>query len=126
MLWVANRQPMAQSAREALAEAEQNPGGILVSPISAWELGQLVARGRLALPRDPFDWFEAVVQVGIGLAPMPPEVLVASSFLPGTMLRDPADKIMAATARAFGYRLMTRDKPLLDFAGEGHMQAIAC
>jgi PIN domain nuclease of toxin-antitoxin system len=30
---------------------------------------------------------------------MPPDALVAASFLPDSPLRDPADRILAATAR---------------------------
>jgi PIN domain nuclease of toxin-antitoxin system len=63
---------------------------------------------------------------GLRLAEMPPEVLMASSFLPGTPPRDPADRILAATAREYGYRLMTRDGPLLTYAGQGHLHVIAC
>jgi PIN domain nuclease of toxin-antitoxin system len=75
---------------------------------------------------EPMAWFQTALDSGIGLAPMPPAVLVSSSFLPGDALRDPADRIIAATARTFGYLLMTRDRPLLDFALDGHAHAIAC
>jgi PIN domain nuclease of toxin-antitoxin system len=71
-------------------------------------------------------WFQTALDSGIDLAPMTPTILVGSSFLPGPPLRDPADRIVAATARLLGYRLMTRDAPLLRLAEEGHMQAIAC
>jgi PIN domain nuclease of toxin-antitoxin system len=98
----------------------------VVSPISSWEIGQLAARGRLILPMDPLAWFQTALDGGISLASMPPSVLVGSSYLPGSPLRDPADRIIAATARALGYRLMTRDRPLLKLAEEGHLQAIAC
>ena len=57
---------------------------------------------------------------------MGPEVLIASSFLPDTPPRDPVDRILAATAREYGYRLMTRDRPLLDYATQEHVQALAC
>jgi hypothetical protein len=33
---------------------------------------------------------------------------------------------MAATAREYGYMLVTRDRPLLDYTGQGHIQALAC
>jgi len=62
----------------------------------------------------------------VRLADMSPDVLIASSFLPGTPPRDPADRILAATAREYGYRLMTRDTPLLAYARQGHLQALAC
>lgn len=126
LIWVATNEKLTGGAEAALQEMEPTRGGIAVSPISAWEIGQLAARGRLRLPTDPWRWFQAVLDGGMTLALMPATVLVASSFLPSGRLRDPADKILAATARAFDYRLMTRDQLLLDFADDGHMQAIAC
>ena len=86
----------------------------------------LVARSRLALPLSPASWFDGLVQSGVRWAPLPPEVLIAASFLPGKIHGDPADRILAATARAFGYRLMTRDRALLAYAEAGHLQALAC
>lgn len=126
LLWLANGDTMSAEALEAVAEVENQKGGVAVSPISAWEVGQLSARGRILLPRHPLAWFEVALASGLSLAPMPPGVLVESSFLPGTALRDPADRIIVATARAFGYRIVTRDRLILDFAAEGHTQAIAC
>ena len=117
---------MSARSMDAVAEAESRRDGVAVSPISAWEVGQLTARGRIFLPRHPLAWFEAAIAAGISLAPMPPAVLIEASFLPSKMLRDPADRIIAATARAFGYQIVTRDRIILDFAAEGHAQAIAC
>lgn len=117
---------MAPAALQALADADQEAGGLAVSPITAWEVGQLVAKGRLVLPLEPAAWFEAALDAGIALVDMPPSLLIAASFLPGVALRDPADRIIVATARAFGFRIMTRDRLLLDFAAAGHAHAIAC
>jgi PIN domain nuclease of toxin-antitoxin system len=117
---------MAARAQDALADADGADARIVVSPISAWEIGLLVARGRLMLTLDPREWFRAALDAGIGLAELTPDVLIASSYLPSQLLRDPADKIIAATARSFGHRLMTRDRPLLEFGAAGHVEAIAC
>lgn len=126
LIWLANEEPLRPAALMAIDEAAAQERGVVVSPISAWEIGQLAARGRIMLTLDPRDWFQQALRAGLALAPMPPEVLIASSYLPGEGLRDPADKIIAATARAYRYRLMTRDKPLLDFGAAGHVEAIAC
>ena len=126
LLWIANDDQLREDAEKALQEMEPEPNGVAVSPISAWEVGQLVARGRLRLPTSPLRMFNRLVERGLALAPLTPDILVASSFLPSSELRDPADKILAATARELGYRLMTRDRPLLRFAAEGHVQAIGC
>ena len=125
-IWISQSDPLGVEAEIQLAQAEAEPGGILVSPITAWEIGILVARGRIALSRDPAGWFQALIDAGVGLAPLSPDILVASSFLPGAILRDPADRILSATARAMNYRLMTRDRLILDYATAGHLSAIRC
>lgn len=125
-IWLANRESLGAEATAKLREAGAAPGGIVVSPISAWEIGLLVSRGRLTLRHDAKDWFQRGLDAGVALAEMPPDVLIRSSFLPPSPLRDPADRIIAATARTYGYRLMTRDQPLLDFGAAGQLEAIAC
>ena len=123
---VARRQrPAAPEAEAALNDAAE-AGALLVSPITAWEIGTLVARGRIMLPRSPRDWFEDMIDCGVVLAGMSPRILVESSFLPGTPPRDLADRIIAATARAYNYRLMTRDQVLLDYGAAGHVNAMRC
>ena len=126
LIWLGNHSRLSAAAETSLQEAGATLGAIAVSPISAWEIGQLVSRGRLALMLAPTEWFQAALAGGITLAPMPPEVLVAASFLPSPALRDPGDRIIAATARHYRYRLMTRDRPLLAFGEEGHVETIAC
>ena len=126
ILWAGEKDGLSVAALESIKAADEAGVPVLSSPISAWEIGLLVARGRIALPTAPGEWFASFLAQGIALAPMTPQILVDSSFLPGSRLRDPADKIIAATARAMGYRVMTRDGPLLDYASAGHVQAIAC
>lgn len=124
LLWIANKDPIAAEAEAEIAGAR--PGDLAVSPMTAWEIGQLVARRRIVLPMDALAWFRTALEAGVVLAPLTPETLVASSFLPGAPIRSPPDRIIAATARAHGYRLMTRDPALLGLAREGHLQAIPC
>jgi len=89
--------------------------------------GLLASRNRLNFVVTPQRWFQRLLAVpGVRLADLSPDLLIASSFLPGKPPRDPADRILAATARAQNYRLMTRDQRLLDYAADGHLQAIAC
>jgi PIN domain nuclease of toxin-antitoxin system len=124
-LWLADGE-IGDAAREAIAEADVAGTPVAVSPITAWEVGLLVAKTRIFLSQDPVAWFDTLLATGVSLAPMGPQILVASSFLPGEGLRDPADRILAATARALNYRLMTRDHRLLDYAAAGHLSAIEC
>jgi PIN domain nuclease of toxin-antitoxin system len=127
VIWVAEDQPIAPGAALALDEAHAADQFVYVSPITAWEVGLLVARGRLTTIIKPQLWFERLLGVpNVRLADMSPDLLISSSFLPGEPPRDPTDRIIAATAREYGYTLMTRDRLLLEYAEQGHIQAVCC
>ncbi len=106
-------------------------GELFVSPVSAWEIGLLhhkpVVRGGLRLTPDPKTWFSRLLQGSlIALAPFTTEIAIDASFLPGELHRDPADRLLAATARDMGATLVTRDARLIAYAKEGHLQVLPC
>jgi PIN domain nuclease of toxin-antitoxin system len=126
-IWISNDEPLAPQFLDELQSMRDAGQAIYVSPITAWEMGLLVSRGRVNLQMSPERWFSRLMDApGLQLSEMPPSVLLASSFLPGTLPADPADRILAATAREFGYRLVTRDRPLLDYGRQGHINTLAC
>lgn len=126
-IWLTEDQPIASTAIEAIDTAHQTGGVLLVSPITAWEVGLLVSRNRLSLVAKPERWFQRVMAIpGVRLAELSPDILIASSFLPGEPPRDPADRILLATAREFGATLVTRDRLLLKYGEEGQVSTIAC
>ncbi len=126
LLWSANGD-ISDDARKRLGDAARAGEAVFVSPISAWEIGLLAARGKFKAPKSSTRWFERVLRVpGIRLADMSPAILIASSILPGTPPRDPADRIVAATARELGLTVMTRDARLLDYARSGYLQVFEC
>lgn len=127
VVWFADDEVMAQRATDALNHSFASGEPVYLSPITAWEIGMLCARGRMRFPMSPQAWFDRIQNApGMALAPMPPSVLMASSFLPGLPPADPADRILAATAREFGFRLVTRDRPLLAYSDQGFIHALAC
>jgi len=126
-IWLMDGAPMSPAARDAIRAAQRAHAGVFVSPIAAWEIGMLVAKGRIQLSRSPEVWFETLLELpGVRLAPLSPTVLIASSALPGNPPSDPADRMIAATARAFGYTLITRDGELTPYAAAGHISAVGC
>ena len=127
VIWLAEAESIALDATKVLEEAFDAGIGVYISPITAWEIGLLNSRGRLSLLIKPQLWFQRLFDVlDFQIADMSPQLLIASSFLPGAPPRDPADRIMATTAREYGYRLLTRDRHLLTYAEQGHIQAIGC
>jgi PIN domain nuclease of toxin-antitoxin system len=100
---------------------------VLLSPITGWELGLLFARGRLRAAIRPREYLRRLTAMpGVAMASLSAEILLDSSFLPGAPPRDPADRIVAATAREHGYTVMTRDAALLAYAREGYLSAVEC
>jgi PIN domain nuclease of toxin-antitoxin system len=127
LIFITADEPEARKAKAAMQRAYEADEFVYISPISAWEIGLLVSRGRLILSLSPERWFESVLKKpGVALADLPPEVMIASSFLPDMPLRDPADRIIAATAREYGFTLLTRDKQLLAYSEKGHIRALPC
>lgn len=126
-IWLTEDQPIASTATEAIDSAYQAGSALLVSPIAAWEVGLLVSRNRLSLVADPKRWFQRLLAIpGVHLAELSPDILIASSFLPGTPPRDPADRILLATARESGATLITRDGLLLKYGEAGHVSTVEC
>ena len=98
---------------------------IAVSAITPWEIGLLVSKKRLTLGDDVMTWINAALsKPGIKLAPLEPEIAVASTRLPFEMHPDPADRILVATARHLGATLVTADSVLLELAVKGHFRAL--
>ena len=126
-LWLMGGEPISQESRKAILSAGAAHVGVYVSPFSAWEIGTLIAKQRLQLTLSPEIWFERLLAMpGVRLAELTPMILLASTALPGSPPADPADRIIAATARVQGFVIVTRDRKLLDYAREGHIRAIAC
>lgn len=111
LLWWASGDTGQLSAAAAQAiEAEMPDGRIMVSSISAWELAMLVARGRVALSMDVGQWLSVVSQVeAVSFVPVDNDIAVKSIELPGEFHKDPADRIIVATARKLGAPLVTVD-----------------
>ncbi|MBI2504540.1 MAG: PIN domain-containing protein [Candidatus Latescibacteria bacterium] len=61
---------------------------------------------------------------GISLAPLTPEIALASSRLPGELPGDPADRIIVATARILNATLVTRDKKIIAYSKQGHVSVL--
>jgi PIN domain nuclease of toxin-antitoxin system len=126
-IWITEDQPLASVAIEAFNAAYQAGATIFVSAITAWEVGLLVSRNRLSLIASPERWFQRLLAIpGVQLANLSPDILIASSFLPGTPPRDPADRIILATARDLGATLITRDRLLLKYGEDGQVSTIPC
>ena len=126
-IWIYEKARLAQAALDAMGTAHREGVPSYVSTITAWEVGMLASRGRLQLLIRPERWFANLFEVpGVRQADISPDLLIASSYLPGKPPRDPIDRIIAATARELGATLVTRDRALLAYGEQGHVAVLEC
>lgn len=110
-------------ARQLIEDAA-GEAALFVPAITPWEIAMLVEKGRLALGRDVAQWLEATLGLpGIRLAALSAEISVDSVRLPGSFHPDPADRMIVATARAFDALLLTADRAILAYGGQGYVRA---
>ncbi|MYF89837.1 MAG: type II toxin-antitoxin system VapC family toxin [Boseongicola sp. SB0676_bin_33] len=86
-----------------------------VSDISLWEVATLYSLGRIRLTIPLREWLEKAVAPPLvrrdGISPATADELAS---LPDSFHRDPADRILVATARITGATLLTQDRRILD------------
>lgn len=113
---------LAAAAQRAIAAAP----AVWISAITPWEIGMLVVKGRLTLAKDVQEWMDEVLALpGLRLAPLTPAIAIASSRLPGELHGDPADRLIAATARHLELTLVTADAKLLGYGAAGNLKVLA-
>lgn len=105
------RLPLKASA--ALTDSESQ---VFVSPISAAEIACACESGRLTLDRHWKKWFRHFTgQCGWEIIPLDLDVIEEAYSLPGVFHRDPADRMIVATARLRGLSVVTADEKILAY-----------
>ena len=114
-IWSASGTARAATAR--IIDAAAQRGELLLSPITAWEIGMLVGKGRLILAQSVHDYVRALFgQPGVVTAVLTPAIAVEAATLPSSFHGDPADRIIVATASFYGAQIVTRDRAILSYA----------
>jgi PIN domain nuclease of toxin-antitoxin system len=111
LVWMASAPGrLSRRAREAIREAREKTG-IAVATISLWELAWLAENGRIQTAMS-VESFVGETVARVVLQPLTPAIAALAVRLPEKYLRDPADRIIAATAIIGGMPLVTADKQI--------------
>ena len=91
-------------------------GEIIISTISAWEIAMLIAKERIVISMDLDEWLSTIEQIeAVRFYAVDNDIAVKSASLPGEFHKDPADRIIVATARKLGCGLVTADEKILNY-----------
>lgn len=114
LYWLAGDPRLSPAQKHAIdAAGEDRP--LWISDISLWEIATLVSLGRLRLHLPLGEWLErAAAPPLVRRAGISPAVAAEVAALPDSFHRDPADRILVATARVLGATLLTQDGRILD------------
>lgn len=111
--WVSDPERVPLKARRLIDAAVKTGDACAVSSISAWEIAMLVTLGRLQLTVDLEIWMAHVEALPfVRFVPVDNRLAVAAVRLEDFPHRDPADRIIVATALALGATLITADRRL--------------
>jgi PIN domain nuclease of toxin-antitoxin system len=126
-IWITEDERISPEATLEINRAAFEGRPVYLGLYSAWERAMLSAKHKLTSPLSPKAWFERFTsRPEVEVVPLTSDILIESCFLPGDFHRDPADRILIATARALDLTIVTRDGPILAYADKGHVRALAC
>lgn len=116
LVWsVENASTLGARAAEVIDEAVA-ASGAYVSAISFWELALKISQRKFRLGRAIEEWRADVLRLGVHEVPVDGAIGIAANDLDG-LHRDPADRLIVATAIGLGASLVTSDSKLLSWKG---------
>ncbi len=114
LLWWLDDPARLSAAQREVIETADSESPLLVSDISLWEVATLHSLGRIRLATPIREWLDkAVAPPLVRRQAISPAIAAEVAALPDSFHRDPADRILVATARVFGATLLTQDRRIV-------------
>ena len=111
LIWLAfEPAKLSRAAREAIHESGRT-GGLGISAITPWEAAWLVTHRRVDFTGTPEAFLEEISS-RTAVLPITGQIALLANQLPATYSRDPADRLIGATAMSEGFALVTKDRTI--------------
>jgi PIN domain nuclease of toxin-antitoxin system len=117
-LWLkSGNQRLSPATRSLIDDCWRDGGTVCLSAVSVWEIAMLVDAGRIELDNPIERWVATFLErPGIQAVPLVHRAAARSYQLHHLDHRDPADRLLIATAIELACPLVTYDDRLLQFA----------
>lgn len=113
--WIGDPDKLSKNARKSIEQAKKDKL-IFISSITVLEIYTLMKKSRLGLDRLPDSWLNEIQSLSsVRFVPVDNMIAKASVELDGLDNKDPADRIIIATALDLGAKLVTSDKKIRDY-----------
>lgn len=107
---------LSTKARRRLKEGESREQ-LACADISLWEIAMLIAKRRLEVDEEPASFIQTVLDSrGYRIMPITPKIAALSQSADFPQ-KDPADRLIAATALAIGAELLSADQAMKAIPG---------
>jgi len=112
VLWLAlEPDKISRTAKAAVVKTRHSGQGLAISDITLLEIAMIVSKGRMKLNAS-LETFLAEVEARFVVLPITGKVCARALDLPDSYPKDPADRIIAATAQVEGDYLITADNDI--------------
>jgi PIN domain nuclease of toxin-antitoxin system len=112
VVWLAfDQEQISKKARNAIDDARKNADGLAISDITLLELATLASKGRIRLDIS-LESFLQEVEARFIVLPISGRACARITGLPASYPKDPADRIIGATALVEGLYLLTADREI--------------
>lgn len=114
LIWmVSDSSRLSRAAARELRKAEQS-GELAIASITLWELALLYHHGRLRTSGSIESAIRTILEKSqVQVVEVTPEIAALTTTFPESYPKDPGDRLIGATARAYGFTLITQDERML-------------
>lgn len=113
--WIKAHKRLGEQARQSIEEAWDTEG-LAVSSVTFWEMAMLQKKGQVNLRRPVDVMYRELTQDGLIDIAVSGEIGIRAVSLPD-FHKDPADRLIVATALEGDHQLVTADRKILAWAG---------
>jgi PIN domain nuclease of toxin-antitoxin system len=108
---ITDKRQISPVVASMLRESSRSGTGVAMASSSLWEVGMMASRGEIRLQSSILEFLQGLESVFVVL-PITAAIAARSLQFSDNFSRDPADRIIAATAIVHGLRLVTKDKAI--------------